>query len=74
MAAGGTTSVAISVSVPPGGATLTSDACDLVSPPRAQKKRRVVPPLTSFQAIHAAHALPTGSIAEAHVEGLSSMP
>ncbi|MFS7986759.1 hypothetical protein Hanom_Chr11g01014071 [Helianthus anomalus] len=32
-----------------------------------------MPPLTTFQAIQATHALPTG-IAEAQVEGLSSTP
>ncbi|MFS7997094.1 hypothetical protein Hanom_Chr12g01137691 [Helianthus anomalus] len=34
----------------------------------------MMPPLTSFQAIKAAHALPAGSFAEAQVEGVSSMP
>ncbi|MFS8003555.1 hypothetical protein Hanom_Chr13g01215341 [Helianthus anomalus] len=75
MVAGTTTSpVAVSVSVPSGSAAVTSIAADLVSPPRAQKKRRVVPPLTAFQAIQAAHAVRTSSIAEAQVEGVSSMP
>ncbi|MFS7925879.1 hypothetical protein Hanom_Chr04g00290381 [Helianthus anomalus] len=69
-----TSSVAVSVSVRPGGAAVTFAAADLVSPPRAQKKCRVVPPLTAFQAIQAAHALPTSSIAEVQVEGVSSMP
>ncbi|KAJ0616184.1 hypothetical protein HanIR_Chr02g0087751 [Helianthus annuus] len=41
---------------------------------RVQKKHRIMPPLTSFQAIKAVHALPTGSFAEAQVEGVSSMP
>ncbi|MFS7903722.1 hypothetical protein Hanom_Chr01g00027361 [Helianthus anomalus] len=68
MAAGANTSAAtVSVSVPAGVVAFTSAAAELVSPTRALKKRRVVPPLTAFQAIQAAHALPT-------VEGVTSMP
>ncbi|MFS7964752.1 hypothetical protein Hanom_Chr08g00754031 [Helianthus anomalus] len=64
MAAGDTTSaVAVSVSVPAGGGgggvVVTSPAPELVSPTRALKKCRIVPPLTAFQAIQTAHALPT---------------
>ncbi|KAJ0699443.1 hypothetical protein HanRHA438_Chr10g0440291 [Helianthus annuus] len=74
MTAGATTSpVAVSIFVAPGGAVVTARTI-LVSPPRAQKKRRIMPHLTSFQAIKAAHALPAGSFAEAQVKGVSSMP
>ncbi|MFS7951106.1 hypothetical protein Hanom_Chr07g00591031 [Helianthus anomalus] len=73
MAVGAATSVvAVGVSVPAGGVTITSAAAELVSPTRTLKKRRIVPPLTAFQAIQTAHALPTGSTAEVQVEGVSS--
>ncbi|KAJ0801987.1 hypothetical protein HanPI659440_Chr03g0124151 [Helianthus annuus] len=75
MAAGDTNSpVAVSNYVAPGGAAVTSATASLVSPPRVQKKRRILPPLTSFQAIQAAHVLPTGFFAEAQVKRVSSMP
>ncbi|KAF5773122.1 hypothetical protein HanXRQr2_Chr13g0585151 [Helianthus annuus] len=71
--AGATTSpVAVSISLAPEGTTAVSAPTSLVSPPRAQKKRRIMPPLTSFQVIKAAHALPAGSIAETQVGGGSS--
>ncbi|MFS7918724.1 hypothetical protein Hanom_Chr03g00204481 [Helianthus anomalus] len=61
MAAGATTSaVAVSISVPVGGVVVTSTAAELVSPPCALEKRRVVPPLTAFHAIQTTHALVTG--------------
>ncbi|MFS7922277.1 hypothetical protein Hanom_Chr03g00247211 [Helianthus anomalus] len=64
MAAGAATShVAGSVSVPSGGVAVSSTTTELVSPTRLQKKRRIVPPLTAFQAIQTAHALPIGSTA-----------
>ncbi|MFS7968285.1 hypothetical protein Hanom_Chr09g00795661 [Helianthus anomalus] len=47
------------------GATAVSAPTSVVSPPRAKRKRRILPPLTSFQATKAAHALPAGSFAEA---------
>ncbi|KAJ0743358.1 hypothetical protein HanPI659440_Chr10g0374891 [Helianthus annuus] len=60
MTTGATTSpVAVSISLASGGAVVTAPTI-LVSPPRAQKKRRIMPHLTSFQAIKAAHALPAG--------------
>ncbi|KAM0051412.1 hypothetical protein Hdeb2414_s0007g00236181 [Helianthus debilis subsp. tardiflorus] len=68
------TAAMVSVSVPTGGVAVTSAATELVSPTCALKKRRVVPPLTGFQVIQAAHALPTGSIAEVPVEGVTYMP
>ncbi|MFS7975375.1 hypothetical protein Hanom_Chr10g00879851 [Helianthus anomalus] len=68
-----TAPVAVSISVAPEGATAFSAPTSVVSPPRAQKKRRILPPLTSFPAIKAAHALPAGSFAEAQVEGVSSV-
>ncbi|KAJ0709012.1 hypothetical protein HanRHA438_Chr09g0420031 [Helianthus annuus] len=63
--------MAVSISAVPEGVTAFSAPISLVSPPRAQKERRIMPPLTSFQAIKAAHALPAGSFVEAQVEGVS---
>ncbi|MFS7911332.1 hypothetical protein Hanom_Chr02g00116871 [Helianthus anomalus] len=50
--------MAVSISAAPEDATAVSAPTGLVSQPRAQKKRRIMPPLTSFQAIKVAHALP----------------
>ncbi|MFS7945188.1 hypothetical protein Hanom_Chr06g00521221 [Helianthus anomalus] len=75
MTAGATTApVEVSISVTPEGATVVSAPTSVVSPPRTHKKRRILPPLTSFQAIKASHALPAGSFAEAQLEGVSSVP
>ncbi|MFS7900580.1 hypothetical protein Hanom_Chr00s123548g01812641 [Helianthus anomalus] len=75
MTAGATTApVAISIFIALEGATAVSAPTEVVTPPPAQKKRRILPPLTSFQAIKVAHALPAGSFAEARVEGVSSVP
>ncbi|MFS7993329.1 hypothetical protein Hanom_Chr12g01092781 [Helianthus anomalus] len=75
MAAGAATShVGGSVSMPSRGVDVSSTTAELVSPTRLQKKQRIVPPLTAFQAIQTAHALPTGSSAEVQVEGVSSAP
>ncbi|MFS7920496.1 hypothetical protein Hanom_Chr03g00225571 [Helianthus anomalus] len=72
--AGTTTSPAtVSISAAP-GSVVTSASTSLVSPQRALKKRRMMPPLTAFQAIKVAHALPAGSFVEAQVKGVSSMP
>ncbi|MFS7889768.1 hypothetical protein Hanom_Chr00s000005g01610941 [Helianthus anomalus] len=65
---------AVSISVAPKGATVVFAPVEVVSPPLAQKKRRILPPLTSFQAIKASHALSAGSLAEARVEGVPSVP
>ncbi|MFS7961149.1 hypothetical protein Hanom_Chr08g00711411 [Helianthus anomalus] len=73
--AGATTSpVAVSISAALEGATVTSAPTSLVSPKHAPKRRRMMPPLTAFQAIKGAHALPAGSFSETQVGGGSSMP
>ncbi|MFS8007772.1 hypothetical protein Hanom_Chr14g01264971 [Helianthus anomalus] len=75
MTAGATTTpVAVSISVAPEGATTVSAPADVASPPRAQKKHTILPLLTSFQAIKAAHAIPVGSFTKAQVKGVSSVP
>ncbi|KAF5809720.1 hypothetical protein HanRHA438_Chr04g0170831 [Helianthus annuus] len=73
--AGATASpAAVRIFAAPEGATVTYAPTGLVSPKQAPKRRRMMPPLTAFQAIKAAHALPVGSFAEAQVGGGSSMP
>ncbi|KAJ0497085.1 hypothetical protein HanHA89_Chr13g0507491 [Helianthus annuus] len=73
--AGATASpMAVSISAAPEGVAGTSAPTSLVSPQHAPKRRKMMPPLTAFQAIKAAHALPAGSFAEAQVGGGSSMP
>ncbi|XP_022030571.1 mucin-5AC-like [Helianthus annuus] len=75
MAVGAITSaVAVGFSVPAGGVAVTSATAELVSPTHALKKRKVITPLTSFQAIQTAYALPTSSTAEVQIESVSSAP
>ncbi|KAJ0663112.1 hypothetical protein HanLR1_Chr13g0477651 [Helianthus annuus] len=66
--------MAVSISAAPEVVAGTSAPTSLVSPQHAPKRRKMMPPLTAFQAIKAAHALPAGSFAEAQVGGGSSMP
>ncbi|MFS8034667.1 hypothetical protein Hanom_Chr17g01583851 [Helianthus anomalus] len=75
MAAGAAAfAIAVGVFVSVGGVAVTSAAAELVSPTRALKKRKVIPPLTAFQAIQTAYAMPTGFTVEVQVEGVSSVP
>ncbi|MFS7956831.1 hypothetical protein Hanom_Chr07g00659191 [Helianthus anomalus] len=74
MAAGAATSaVTGGVSVPV-GSVVVIDAAELASPTRVSKKCRIVPALTTFEAIQAAYAMPTGSTAGVQVEDVSSAP
>ncbi|KAJ0848489.1 hypothetical protein HanPSC8_Chr13g0558081 [Helianthus annuus] len=50
--------MAVSISAAPEGVAGTSAPTSLVSPQHAPKRRKMMPPLTAFQAIKAAHALP----------------
>ncbi|MFS7921711.1 hypothetical protein Hanom_Chr03g00240121 [Helianthus anomalus] len=71
---GATTSpVTVNISAAPEGAAVTSTPTSLVSPQHAPKWRRMMPPLTAFQATKATHTLHAGSFVEAQVEGGSSM-
>ncbi|KAJ0467634.1 hypothetical protein HanIR_Chr14g0687481 [Helianthus annuus] len=65
--------VTASVSTTPEDVAVTS-APALVSLRPAPKRRRIMPPLSTFQATKAAQALHVGSLAEAQVESGSSMP
>ncbi|MFS8031638.1 hypothetical protein Hanom_Chr17g01548221 [Helianthus anomalus] len=54
--------------------TSTGGVAEQTSPTHVSKKRKVVPALTTFEAIQAAHIIPTGPAAGVHVENVSSAP
>ncbi|KAF5804791.1 hypothetical protein HanRHA438_Chr05g0211161 [Helianthus annuus] len=66
--------MAASISATPEGVAVTSALAILVSPTHAPKRRRMMPPLTTFQGTKAAQALMLVSLVEAQVESGSSMP
>ncbi|MFS7963276.1 hypothetical protein Hanom_Chr08g00736221 [Helianthus anomalus] len=54
--------------------TSTGSVAEQTSPTHVLKKRQVVPALTAFEAIQAAHIIPTGLTVGVHVENVLSAP